>query len=78
VVGVIEHETSIDAVPEQSAELHRLNSNFIKKIMKQAGFIFEQQSNIFKNSHDDYNKIVFDKALRRHTDRSVLRFRKPN
>lgn len=78
IVGVIEHETNVDAVPKDSAELHRLNSVFIKKIMKAAGFVFEQQSNILKNSNDDYNKIVWSKGLRRHTDRSVLRFRKPN
>jgi len=78
VVGVIEHEASIDTVPEDSAELHRLNSHFIKQIMQQAGFVFEQQSNILKNSNDDYNKVVWSKGLRRHTDRSVLRFRKPN
>ena len=78
VVGVIEHETNIDAIPEKSAELHRLNSGFIKKIMIQAGFIFEQQSNMLQNSNDDYTKIVFDKEIRRHTDRAILRFRKPN
>ena len=78
IVGVIEHEASIDTVPEDSAELHRLNSHFIKQIMQQAGFVFEQQSNILKNSNDDYNKVVWSKGLRRHTDRSVLRFRKPN
>lgn len=78
VVGVIEHEASNDTEPKDSAELHRLNSDFIKKIMEEAGFIFEKQANIFKNSNDDYNKIVFDKEIRRHTDRAVLRFRKPN
>jgi len=78
MVGVIEHEASIDTAPENSAELHRLNSPFIKQIMQQAGFIFEQQTNILKNSNDDYNKVVWSKGLRRHTDRSVLRFRKPN
>ncbi len=76
IVGVIEHEASVDTAPESSAELHRLNSHFIKQMMKEAGFVFEQQSNILKNSNDDYNKVVWSKGLRRHTDRSVLRFRK--
>ncbi len=78
MVGVIEHEASIDTAPEKSAEFHRLNSQFIKKIMIKAGFVFEQESKIFRNNNDDYNKIVWSKGLRRHTDRAVLRFRKPN
>jgi len=77
MVGVIEHEASIETTPKDSAELHRLNSHFIKKIMLKAGFVFEQQSKIFRNKNDDYNKIVWSKGLRRHTDRAVLRFRKP-
>jgi len=78
IVGVIEHEASANSAPKDSAELHRLSSSFIKKIMKRAGFIFDQQSNVLRNSNDDYNKIVWSKGLRRHTDRAVLRFIKPD
>jgi predicted methyltransferase len=78
MVGIIEHEANMDTIPKDSAELHRLNSHFIKKIMLKAGFVFEKQSNILKNMNDDYNKIVWSKGLRRHTDRAVLRFRKPS
>jgi len=78
MVGIIEHEASIDTAPKDSAELHRLNSHFIKKLMLKAGFVFEEQSNILRNHNDDYNKIVWSKGLRRHTNRAVLRFRKPS
>lgn len=78
VVGIIEHDTKQGTAPVESAELHRLDSHFIKQIMEQAGFLFEAESNILKNANDDYSKVVWSKGLRRHTDRAVMRFRKPS
>ena len=77
VLGVVEHEAQMGEKANVSAELHRLNSTLIKKVMHKAGFTFEASSNLLANQNDDHTKVVWAKGLRRKTDRSVLKFRKP-
>jgi predicted methyltransferase len=77
VMGVVEHEATIGEQASTSAELHRLNSALIKKVMLDAGFTFEASSALLANPNDDHTKVVWAKGLRRKTDRSVLKFRKP-
>jgi predicted methyltransferase len=77
VIGIIEHEAKAGQQPNISAELHRLNSKFITKHMLAAGFTLEASSDLLANANDDHTQIVWAKGLRRKTDRSVLRFRKP-
>ncbi|NVJ99754.1 MAG: class I SAM-dependent methyltransferase [Alphaproteobacteria bacterium] len=77
IVGIVEHEAKKGIAPAESAELHRLDSEHIKKIMLDAGFVFEAQSSVLRNNADDLTQIVWADGLRRHTDRAVMRFRKP-
>lgn len=78
IVGVIEHEAKPGSDPYKTAdELERLGSDHVLSIMTEAGFILEAQSSILRNNFDDYSKGVFDPAIRRKTDRAVMRFRKP-
>lgn len=77
VVGIIEHEAKKGTPPAESAELHRLDSSHIRKIMEDAGFVLEAQSSVLRNNEDDMSQVVWTKGLRRHTDRAVMRFRKP-
>lgn len=78
VVGVIEHEAHRGTEPFASAELHRLDSRFIINKMMEAGFVLEAESSILRNNNDNYDKVVWSEGLRRHTDRAVMRFRKPS
>ena len=45
--------------------------------MTRAGFVLEAESDLLRNPDDDYDKSVFDPAVRGRTDRFVMRFRKP-
>jgi len=76
IIGVVEHEATMDEQPSVSAELHRLSSKVITNLMIDAGFIFEASSNVLINASDDHTQVVWADGLRRKTDRSVLRFRK--
>ena len=60
----------------KTADLHRLSSDHIIKIMEQAGFTLEAQSYVLRNKADQHTKIVWDKSIRRKTDRAILKFRK--
>lgn len=77
IVGIVEHEAKAGSDPHESAELHRLESGHIIRLMEAAGFVFEAQSSILRNNDDDLTRVVWAEGLRRHTDRAVLRFRKP-
>lgn len=76
-VGVVEHNAKVGTPPEQSASLHRLEEGYIIKLMQRAGFVLEARSDMLRNANDNYNISVFTPSIRRKTDRSVLRFRRP-
>lgn len=42
-----------------------------------AGFRFVGESKLLANPADDHSKLVFDKAIRGHTDQFIYKFRKP-
>ena len=42
-----------------------------------AGFEIEAKSDVLRNAADDRSKNVFDASIRGHTDRFVMRLRKP-
>jgi len=49
----------------------------IRADFERAGFVFDGESNLLRNPADDHTKLVFDPAIRGHTDRVVYRFRRP-
>ena len=57
--------------------LHRIEEAFARADIESAGFVFDAASDVLRNPDDDRSLNVFDDAIRRHTDRFVLRFRKP-
>jgi predicted methyltransferase len=57
--------------------LHRIDKERVKADMAAAGFKFDGESNILANPADDHSKMVFDPAVRGHTDQFLMKFRKP-
>jgi predicted methyltransferase len=57
--------------------LHRIDPATIRADFARAGFVFDGESNLLRNPQDDHTKLVFDPAIRGHTDRVVYRFRRP-
>ena len=74
VLGVIDHSGSAGANNE---ELHRIQESLVEDAVTAAGFEIEGRSDLLRNSDDDLTKSVFDPAIRGHTDRFLLRLRKP-
>lgn len=74
VFGVIDH---YGAEGNDNTQLHRIQRSIVEDTALKAGFLLEDSSEILRNSGDPTNVVVFDPAVRGHTDRFVLRLRKP-
>jgi predicted methyltransferase len=57
--------------------MHRIDPATVRADFERVGFVFDGESNILRNPADDHSKMVFDPAIRGHTDRIVYRFRRP-
>ncbi|MEO8464725.1 MAG: methyltransferase [Gammaproteobacteria bacterium] len=78
VVGVIDHVAPTDMEPRTSAmKLHRIDPAIVKRDFERAGFVLESESNVVRNPNDDHSLGVFDPAIHNHTDRFIMRFRRP-
>lgn len=60
-----------------TATLHRISQGTVREEVESAGFVFDGESRVLRNSADDHTKKVFDPSIRGHTDQFVLKFRKP-
>lgn len=60
-----------------NAALHRLEQDIMIEMLEQAGFVIEATSDLLANPDDDRTRSVFDDDLRYHTDRILIRARKP-
>ena len=75
---VIDHVAADGApVTETADKLHRIDPAAVLKEVEAAGFVFDGQTDILRNPHDSHLVLVFDPAIRGHTDQFVFRFRKP-
>lgn len=60
-----------------NAALHRLEQDIMTELLEKAGFVIEATSELLANPADDRTRGVFDDGLRYHTDRVLIRARKP-
>jgi predicted methyltransferase len=72
-LGIVDHSGGVG----DDAALHRIDESLVKAAALQAGFELVAESNLLRNPADDRTQGVFTKGLRGHTDRFVLRLRKP-
>lgn len=63
--------------PAITHTVHRIDPEVVKREVTAAGFKFDGESPLLRNSADDHSKGVFDPSLRGHTDQFVYKFRKP-
>lgn len=56
---------------------HRIDEDFVKKEVESVGFKLAGESNILRNPNDDHSLLVFNPAIRGHTDQFLLKFKKP-
>ena len=65
------------AFPEQIDKLHRIDPAVVKAEVLAAGFTLEAESDLLRNPADPKTALVFDPAIRGHTDQFIFKFRKP-
>jgi len=76
IVGVVDHVALPGDTRATVEKMHRIDPETVKKDFLAAGFVLEAESPLL-HTDDDRTKLVFDPAVRGHTDRFVFRFRKP-
>ena len=57
--------------------LHRIDEAVVIKEVEAAGFKLVGESKVLRNPKDPRDKLVFDPAIRHHTDQFILKFMKP-
>ena len=74
---IVDHNAAPGSGTRDTKALHRIDPEVIKKEVTAAGFELVTESKLLANPEDDHTKLVFAPGLRRHTDQSVFKFRKP-
>ena len=74
---VVDHVAEAGSGMRDTDTLHRIDPAIVKKQVTDAGFVFAGESDVLRNPADDHKKVVFDKAIRGHTDQFIYRFTKP-
>jgi predicted methyltransferase len=73
-LGIIDHFGSAEG---DNTALHRIELSMVLAAVKAAGFELEATGELLRNAADDRSLNVFDPSVRGHTDRFVLKLRKP-
>ncbi|THD64622.1 methyltransferase [Phenylobacterium sp.] len=74
---VVDHTAEAGSGMRDTDTLHRIDPAIVKKQVTDAGFVFEGESAVLRNPADTLQLVVFDKAIRGHTDQFIYKFRKP-
>ncbi len=74
VIGLIDHHGDPD---NDNAALHRIDATIVRELIPRAGLVLEAESALLGNPDDDRTRRVFAPELRGHTDRFLMRIRKP-
>jgi predicted methyltransferase len=74
---VIDHVAPAGSGMQDTDTLHRIDPAIVKKQVEAAGFAFDGESDVLRNTADTHTLKVFDKSIRGHTDQFIYRFRKP-
>jgi len=74
---ILDHAAAPGAPETTGDTLHRIDPAIVKALAADAGFVLVDESNILRNPDDDYEMGVFDPAVRRKTDRFLLKYKRP-
>lgn len=79
VLGVIDHYAAAGSDPYQTARtMHRIDPSVVRRDLTSVGFRLVAESDVLRNSADDYTLSVFDELIRGNTDRFVMLYRRPD
>ena len=74
---VEDHAAAAGAGMSVTKTMHRIEPAALKAEVLAAGFKLVRESSVLANKADDHSKVIFDPAIRRHTDRFIMVFQKP-
>jgi predicted methyltransferase len=74
---ILDHSAAPGAPANVTETLHRIESSTVRRQVEAVGFKFDSESSILANPADPRTAPVFDTTIRGHTDRFILKFRKP-
>lgn len=74
---VIDHADAPGSELTGTQTRHRIDPAAVKRQVQAAGFRFVGESRVLRNPADNHSLVVFDPAIRGHTDQFVYKFRKP-
>jgi len=73
---VVDHNAAKGQGVTGADSMHRIEDAFVIADLEKRGFKLASKSDLLMNADDDHSKSVFDKTIRRKTDRFVLLFDK--
>lgn len=76
--GILAVSDHVGVAGNDNPELHRIEPATIISLLRQAGFVVEESSDLLANPADDHSRSIFDDDRRYQTDRVLIRARKPN
>jgi predicted methyltransferase len=74
---ILDHEADPGSGARDTATLHRIDADIVKKEVLAAGFTFVGSSDVLRQPGDSHAVKVFDPSVRGRTDQFILKFRKP-
>jgi predicted methyltransferase len=75
---VVDHAAEPGSGLRDTNTLHRIDPAIVKAQVTAAGFRFVGESKVLANPADPHTALVFDKAIRGHTDQFIYKFKKPD
>ena len=70
----LDHRAAAGSPAESGGTTHRIDQAIVVARAAAAGLTLVDESDVLTNADDDYDKNVFDPAVRRKTDRFLLKF----
>jgi predicted methyltransferase len=74
---ILDHEAEAGSGTRDTASLHRIDAEAVKREVLAAGFVLVGSSDVLHQPGDSHAVKVFDPSVRGKTDQFVLKFRKP-
>lgn len=74
---ILDHAAEPGSGARDTATLHRIDVETVKKEVQAAGFVLVGTSDVLRQPSDTHLVKVFDPSIRGKTDQFILKFRKP-
>ncbi|WP_137680292.1 class I SAM-dependent methyltransferase [Aurantiacibacter suaedae] len=74
---VVDHVAKDGGGTDAAENLHRMDPELALKALTDAGFVLEEESDLYAQPGDPHEANVFDDAIRGNTDQFAWRMRKP-